>query len=83
MKKSIILLSMLAIEVFVTAGILLTENNSVYCNGWEIGYVRGYCYQDLECVKPLVPLCPLPKLNFDKYQDGINDGFVAGKKARK
>lgn len=57
----------------------ITVYNSDFCDGWEKGYVRGYCYQDPNCIEPIVPLCPLPNLLEDTYQDGYDRGFLKGK----
>jgi hypothetical protein len=51
-----------------------------YCDGWKTGYVRGYCGTDIYCIKPIVPICPVPLPNFNTYQDGYDRGFKAGKK---
>lgn len=54
-----------------------------FCEGWEAGYVAGYCYQKYSCLEPLVPLCPLPRLGEDNYQGGYNRGFLVGLNARR
>ena len=54
-----------------------------YHDGWKKGYIKGWCYQDLNCIEPIVPISPIPKLGFDTYKDGYNDGFLKGKKDRK
>lgn len=51
--------------------------------GWQKGYISGFCYQDLNCITPIVPVCPLPMVQFNTYKDGYNDGFLQGKKKRK
>ena len=53
-----------------------------YCDGWKLGYERGYCYGDVNCITPIVPPCPVPKVNFTSYRDGYERGFVEGKKKR-
>jgi hypothetical protein len=53
-----------------------------FCEGFEDGYKAGWCYQESYCLEPLSPLCPLPKLGEDGYQDGYNRGFVTGIQAR-
>lgn len=50
-----------------------------YCDGWNTGYEVGACYQrSVGCVPPVPPLCPLPEMGADSYQDGYNRGFLAG-----
>jgi hypothetical protein len=72
MKTIIILL-------FVVFGLSTTNNQ--FCDGFTNGYIDGYCYDQPVgiCLEPLVPLCPLPRLNRDTYKDGYNTGFVQGK----
>ena len=60
-----------------------TTAEKTYCDGWKKGYEAGYCYEVVGCVKPVVPVCPIAKIGFDKYQDGYNRGFTKGKKDQK
>ena len=53
-------------------------DDSDFCDGWEDGYVQGYCYQVENCNEPLIPLCPLPEVNEDTFTDGYNRGFLKG-----
>jgi len=55
---------------------------SSFCEGWNGGYKAGYCYRQYGCLAPLVPLCPLPRLGENTYQEGYNRGFLAGLNAR-
>lgn len=55
---------------------------NTYCDGWEKGYVRGYCYKVQNCIEPIVPTCPIPEIGFETYQDGLDRGFVEGKNKR-
>lgn len=78
MKKSIlIILTILSFSSFNTK-----EGNSAFCEGWEDGYVDGWCYEVPHCLDPLVPLCPLPRINEDGYKGGYNRGFLQGLKDR-
>lgn len=57
-----------------------TPKSVSFCSGWEIGYVEGYNFnQDIEGLTPLIPLCPLPKINKDTYTDGYVRGVIQGK----
>ena len=38
-----------------------TYNLATYCDGWEAGYVQGWCYEVPNCIKPIVPVCPIAK----------------------
>jgi hypothetical protein len=49
-----------------------------FCAGWADGYGEGYCYEQYACLRPLTPLCPLPRLGESSYQDGYNRGFMVG-----
>lgn len=54
-----------------------------YCDGWEEGYEQGWCYEIVNCVAPVVPVCPIPKVNQTSYKDGYNRGFTTAKNKRK
>lgn len=63
-------------------GEILTIDNitegSAFCDGYEAGYIAGYCYKVYGCLEPLTPLCPLPDLGEDNYKGGYNKGFLDG-----
>lgn len=68
-------------KIFAT--LLLLSALTVYaatgfCEGWSDGYKAGYCYQQYGCIPPIVPICPIPNIGEDSYQDGYNRGFLAG-----
>jgi hypothetical protein len=69
--------------ILFCAAALFAYGDTGFCEGWEAGYVAGYCYNQYSCLAPLVPLCPLPRLNEDSYQGGYNRGFLAGLNARR
>lgn len=81
MKKSVIF-KVLAVAFIALSGFTEPKIESDFCDGWEAGYKAGYCYQIPHCLEPLPPLCPLPKINEDSYQDGYNRGFLKGKRDR-
>lgn len=62
--------------------IILAFTTKTYCDGWEKGYKRGYCYKVQNCIEPIVPTCPIPEIGFETYQDGLDRGFVEGKNKR-
>lgn len=55
---------------------------SSFCDGWAAGYKAGYCYQKYGCISPMIPICPIPNVGENTYQDGYNRGFATGMKAR-
>lgn len=57
--------------------------HTTYCDGWEDGYKQGWCYEDNACIEPVVPVCPIPKVGQNTYQDGYNRAFIKGRAARK
>ena len=78
MKKFIKYLFVFTIAT--TLGALPSIIKSDYCDGWENGYEEGWCYnQGYNCLTPLIPLCPLPYLYKETYQDGYNRGFIKGR----
>ena len=78
MKNSRIILVILAITICMAM-----VPGGDYCDGWKDGYEQGYCYGRNNCLKPLVPLCPIAKVGQTTYRDGYNRGFLKGKKARR
>lgn len=83
MKKLLLLLLLLinlSLIVPEKPKILSTSTEKTYCDGWEKGYIQGYCYEVIGCVKPIVPICPIPKVGQTSYDDGYNRGFLKGKK---
>jgi hypothetical protein len=60
-----------------------TYSLATYSDGWEAGYVQGWCYEVSNCISPLVPMCPIPKIGQDTYSDGYNRGFLKGKSNRR
>jgi len=61
--------------------LLASVQTSKFESGFKKGYVAGYCYEVQNCIKPILPLTPLPTLleSADSYQDGYNRGFTNGK----
>jgi hypothetical protein len=61
---------------------LLFSYNS-YCGGWSDGYIAGYCYNEISCITPVVPICPIPTIQCsDGFQCGYDRGFAVGLNAR-
>lgn len=58
------------------------NEKKTYCDGWSDGYILGYCGNDLFCIEPVVPICPLPSVGLDEYKHGLLKGVKAGKKKR-
>lgn len=55
------------------------EVKTDYCRGWEKGYVAGYCHEVQNCIKPIVPICPIPKIECNRgFKCGYNRGFLNG-----
>ena len=79
------LIAAIAIMCFAAAtGRQSTRATTDYCDGWEAGYCEGWRYEKgVNAVCPIAPVCPIPELGRDKYQDGYNKGFTKGQKAAK
>lgn len=71
MKKIILIL--LIVQTF-------TFGKSAYCEGFEAGYIAGYCYGEVYCAEPWVPFCPWGSMGESSYMDGYNRGFTIGLK---
>ena len=75
---------MIKFLIFVVAFVAMSfAGYGGFCSGWEDGYQAGYCYENYSCISPIVPICPIPRVGEDSYQNGYNRGFMAGIKARK
>jgi len=51
---------------------------ATFCDGWEEGYIAGFCNKRTNCSEPLTPVCPAPLPGKDTYKDGYDLGFPAG-----
>jgi len=73
--KTLLILSILLLTMIFT---------TKFEEGFEDGYVAGYCFEVQNCIKPVVPVTPIPVLpeSSDNYQDGYNRGFTNGKSAK-
>jgi len=78
MKKLIFILN---ICMFLM--VIMFHTTSDYCDGWKEGYKQGYCYEVQNCITPIIPICPIAKVNQSSYEDGYNRGFLAGKNNKK
>lgn len=98
MESSTKKLIWIAITVFIailTTSVFLSNANAQkyfneveavkteYCKGYIKGYKKGYCYRIINCIEPVDPICPIPEVGFETYNDGHNDGFSDGKADRK
>ena len=63
MKKLLI-----AILLFTS---LAVSFNGSFCEGWKAGYKKGYCYDRYGCIAPITPICPIPYIGRNGYQDGF------------
>lgn len=51
-----------------------------FCDGFELGWQNGYCFEmEMMCIPPIPPICPLPLYYEDNtFQGGYNRGFAMG-----
>lgn len=68
--------------VLVLCFTLFTAEEKTFCDGFKKGFVKGYCAGDEFCIEPITPLCPIPHIGQDKYDDGYLRGVIAGKKKK-
>lgn len=55
------------------------EYRGSYCDGFEMGYSAGFCYQEPNCIAPIPPICPVPTVNEENtYEGGYARGFSEG-----
>lgn len=87
MKKLIYILAIISSGVLVSSYTIEKEfiesiEYDDYCDGWEDGYCEGW--KDVKgqfAICPITPICPLPEIGRDRYNDGYNRGFKAGARA--
>jgi hypothetical protein len=72
MKKIILLIT------FSVITLLLSADYNSFCDGFKNGYKQGYCYGESYCVSPIPPVCPIPYVGENSYNDGYNRGFIDG-----
>ena len=72
MKKLILLL--LFIPLFSFGQSLKTD----FKKGYEAGYKKGYCMEDILCSEPVLKQTPISKSGFDSYSDGYAIGVIDG-----
>ncbi len=69
MKKLIAILSLT----------LLSFTQDEYSDGFESGYIDGFCFKQENCIEPIVPIPNLPDINCQDYRCGYNDGWEKGR----
>ena len=51
-----------------------------FCDGWEEGYCEGWqSIQGQLAMCPIAPICPIPEVLENEYNDGYNRGFLKGR----
>lgn len=75
---------LLAIFTLITIMSFTTSDYSSYCDGWDDGYKDGWCYNDMFCIPPIPPICPIPRIgeSYNSYKQGYQRGFVNGNNDR-
>ena len=66
------------IKIIFISLILSLSPQTDFCEGWESGYVAGYCYRQVACVPPPAPPCPVPYPQERTFKDGEQRGFLQG-----
>lgn len=72
MKKLTIIISLIFLS--------FTSIQDPYCDGWEEGYCEGW--QSIKgqlAMCPIAPICPIPEVLENEYNDGYNRGFLKGR----
>ena len=75
MKKTLSLLLLLFIP-------LISFGQSSFFDGYNAGYKKGYCLEDVACIPPIPPIPPISKAGFDTYSDGYARGVQDGNRIR-
>lgn len=69
--------------LIITVILCLSFQSSDIKQGWNDGYINGYCHKQEFCIKPIVPIMPIPRIQDTTYTKMYNRGFVAGLRAYK
>ena len=71
-----------ATEAMVPPGFFATSDAADYKAGWKAGWVDGWKHvKGKHSYPPYPPYPPYPEFGRSSYQDGYQDGFVAGREA--
>jgi hypothetical protein len=58
---------------------LLNFSGGDFCEGFRFGFIRGYCYNKINCITPPIPPCPVPRAKDENsYESGFDRGFLLG-----
>ncbi|WP_374425041.1 hypothetical protein [Chromobacterium sp.] len=79
MKKVATVIGIFLLSATVYAANLSSDD---FCDGYDDGYKEGWCYGQFSCIKPISPICPIPRIGEDGYRDGYNRGFIDGRRAK-
>ena len=60
----------------------ISYSQSSFSDGYEEGYKKGYCLEDITCVPPIAPIAPIPAPGYSTYSDGYARGVQAGQSKR-
>lgn len=75
--KRIALIALLVLGSATTA-----KADTPFCTGYATGYQRGFCAGEFGCIPPIPPICPIPNIGEQSYQDGYDRGYADGREAR-
>ena len=86
MKRLLLLVLVLGVAPFAVEAMAPAEyfecHSSDYGSGWRKGWVDGWKHvMGKHAIPPIAPLPPLPPLGRNSFNDGYQDGFVAGREA--
>lgn len=86
--KTLIITALLAASlsdtIYVVQGVeintkLEREKLNSYCEGFKEGYADGFCYEEVGCIAPIPPICPVRRPNeSNNYKGGYARGFKKG-----
>lgn len=64
-------------KLFVLIMLAQFQQPTSFCKGWAAGVQKGWCYgREAQCTRAVIPPCPPPKPNADKYDDGFGQGLM-------
>ena len=76
MRKLLLVFALFCTTAF--AGIDLAPGQG-FDQGYEIGFEQGWKHvRGSYSVAPIAPIAPIPKIGFDDFFGGYDEGFLAG-----
>jgi hypothetical protein len=74
--------TILTILTFIIGTTSAHAYGNSFCAGFEEGFKSGACDGKFGCIPPIPPICPIPNIGEQTFQDGYNRGFKLGLRSK-